>query len=796
MNVNIGLISYRLYKELGPGIRESLAKISVEQLEKTGRPFRVAVDISIWQFQVQLGKGGKNPALRTLYYRLLRFLALSIHPLFVFDGPNKPPFKRNVKTSHHGPSLPNMLAKELLKKFGFPYLTAPGEAEAECALLQRKGIVDAVLSEDVDTLMFGCDMHMRNWSREGKGNIPTHVNVYHSKNIKKEKSLDREGMVLVALMSGGDYIPAGIPNCGPKTACEAARAGFGNGLCKLAADDNVGMRQWRERLEYELHTNESGYFRQKSGKLKVPVNFPDKKVLRYYNDPTVSSAEKVSDLRKSIQWECPVDVERLREFVADAFEWQILGGAYKFIRGLAPALLVQKLRLRAVETVLSDNMDKSAEEECKLIRRIVDKPRTHFGTGGVTELRVIYVPAEIVGLDLDKEESGEYAGIVDSEAEEDAPGSNDDKTSRCVSPTKKRDTSKYDPTTPEKIWILETVAKLGIPLTVENWEAEMRNTKAFASRKARERAALAPKTLRRGPMDAFASVTKPGIRRNEDKILDSDRTVKQDTFALSTQVNTAKDTIANHKFNTQNRQNMMDNVKVRPIAKKGANKAESYSRRLQLPDSSPQEITVNPWTLSRRPSDTLEVNTARMKRYSALGINISPATLKPRSGDDYNQPLITDSPLSAKTTPSKAVSSKKAFRSARHNSPKRPLSDSSQEKSFSHQASTNLEIKGRPISDKLVCPTSSSPVIISSSPPSLPELLSEPSRNARAGPRKNRDKSGSPVTSSVPKVAPERFILRKSLVGTWKDMQPWEADPATPDRVIYGVETVDLTGSS
>ena len=130
--------------------------------------------------------GGTNPALRTFYYRLLRLISLAIHPVFVFDGPNKPPFKRNKRTGPNVASIPEFLAKQLLKQFGFPIHLAPGEAEAECALLQREGIVDAVLSEDVDTLMFGCTMHLRNWSSEGaRGNkAPTHVDVYHAEKIK------------------------------------------------------------------------------------------------------------------------------------------------------------------------------------------------------------------------------------------------------------------------------------------------------------------------------------------------------------------------------------------------------------------------------------------------------------------------------------------------------------------------------------------------------------------------------------------------------------------------------------
>ncbi|MCJ1473710.1 hypothetical protein MMC13_002361 [Lambiella insularis] len=797
-----------LYKELGPGRREALAKLAIEKLEETGSPLRIAVDISIWQFQVQSGKGGKNPALRTIYYRLLRFLALSIQPLFVFDGPYKPPFKRNVKTSSHGASLPNMLVRALLKKFGFPFLIAPGEAEAECALLQREGIVDAVLSEDVDTLMFGCNTHMKNWSREGKGKTPTHVNVYYSGVVKEEKGLDRESMILVALMSGGDYIPAGISNCGPKTACEAARAGFGRDLCKLARDDEVGLRQWRERLEYELHTNESGYFRQKSAKLKVPINFPDKKVLRYYTHPTVSSAQKLSDLRASIQWECSVDVKGLREFVADAFEWQFLGGAYKYIRGLAPALLVQRLRLRAMETT-SYNIDKSAEEERKLIRGIADKPRTHFDSGGMTELRVIYIPAEVASLDLDREESGEYAGIADDESEEDAAGSENDEASHSMSPTKKRGPSKYDPTVPEKIWILETFAKLGVPLTVEIWEAEMRNAKAFASRKARERAAMVPCGLRKGPMDAFTSVSKSGIMRGEDPTLlssaieSADKTMQRGGPAPTTQAYRTKNIMANTTASMQHRPNVDNTTKSRPTASKGAKKAAPKSRALIHPNSSSQDMTVNPWTLSRRPSDTLDVDVGRTKRYSALGINCSPQsveleqhTLEPRDGNAFDQPITIDSHLPAEKTRAKALSPGKKMGSANRKLSKRPLSNSSQSKSYSQQASILPKSKGRPRDNNPVSPANSSPVSASSSLPSPSVLMSAPSKKSSAIIRNKKDKSGGSASISVSKAARTRFVIRNSLAGAWKEMEPWEAQPTTPERVVSGVDFVDLTGSS
>lgn len=49
--------------------------------------------------KLRRGKGtraGENPAVRTLFYRLCRLLALPVVPVFVFDGAKRPPKKRGT----------------------------------------------------------------------------------------------------------------------------------------------------------------------------------------------------------------------------------------------------------------------------------------------------------------------------------------------------------------------------------------------------------------------------------------------------------------------------------------------------------------------------------------------------------------------------------------------------------------------------------------------------------------------------------------------------------------------------
>ena len=193
-----------------------------------------------------------------LFYRLTRLLGIPIQALFVFDGPYKPSLKRNKKPGP-GNASETAQAKALISLFGFGVHDAPGEAEAECALLQREGIVDAVLSEDVDTLMFGCTKLLRDaTTNRHSSSALTSVSVYDSLVLNGGASLDRDGMALVALLSGGDYSPGGVPGFGVKIACEAAVAGFGKSLGCLTPSDGQLLGIWKRDLLRELKSNENG----------------------------------------------------------------------------------------------------------------------------------------------------------------------------------------------------------------------------------------------------------------------------------------------------------------------------------------------------------------------------------------------------------------------------------------------------------------------------------------------------------------------------------------------------------
>jgi exonuclease-1 len=106
------------------------------------------------------------------------------------------------------------------------YIVAPYEADAQLAYLERIGIVDAILTEDSDLLVFGC----RNVLFKLDTNAATVVSISRDKfgsvaRPTSDISLTNWSDVqfrAMAILSGCDYLPS-IPGIGLKTACTLLR---------------------------------------------------------------------------------------------------------------------------------------------------------------------------------------------------------------------------------------------------------------------------------------------------------------------------------------------------------------------------------------------------------------------------------------------------------------------------------------------------------------------------------------------------------------------------------------------
>ncbi|EFW20621.1 conserved hypothetical protein [Coccidioides posadasii str. Silveira] len=499
-------IAFSLLQELGPGDRVSLAKLAIDHFQQTSRPLRIAIDVSIWLFQAQAAQGGLNPELRALFYRLARLISLPVHPIFVFDGSGRPEYKRGKLVIRNGRSGAWNIrsSKRLIELFGFHHHDAPGEAEAECAKLQTMGIVDAAMSNDIDTVMFGSKITFMNFSRASKGpSAATHVSVYRRDGSAANVPFDVGGMALFALLSGGDYLPAGVPRCGPKLAAEIARAGFGTDLLDIITsnprDLTTPLNEWRKRLDYELSTNESGYFKSKHMAVRIPESFPDLQVLFDYIHPLTSSERDLEKLR-NLQWNRDFDVSALRQFVSEELGWKSLAGAHRFVRKLAPALICYHLYAQPQDPP----------------RAKVSGRKDNTTMDGLAEIKLQFVPAQVVGLNLELEseslsqtESADVTvDMVESDDEDDGIEMLHSTTQRVF----------YDPTKEQTLWVFEALVKVGMPDAIQQWQDEQERKKLAASKPqvskkgARGTKKVVDAGMAPGALHRYGTIVKPQLR--------------------------------------------------------------------------------------------------------------------------------------------------------------------------------------------------------------------------------------------------------------------------------------------
>ncbi|KAG2344309.1 hypothetical protein BDR05DRAFT_910413 [Suillus weaverae] len=362
-----------LWEVLRPaGQTQSLTHLSVTQGFEANaggrRGFRIGIDASIWFFHAAYGKEGENPELRTLFFRCSRLMSMPLLPLFVFDGPKRPSVKRGKRVGGNAHWLTTGM-KNIIIAFGFEWRTAPGEAEAELAYLNRIGIIDAVLSDDVDNFLFGATMVIRNPSNTLSGNRAhpvknadgrddgNHVVTYRAADILSHDDicLSQGGCILIGLLSGGDYHQAGVQGCGKLIAAALARCGFGDRLLEAASslsreELEKWLDAWRDEVREELRTNKSGLIGSKKPALakKIPDDFPDVDILLSYTNPITSETE--GKPTRDITWEKEPDIGKIAALCELYFEWGVKDVIIKRFRTvLWPSAVQRILRRGAME---------------------------------------------------------------------------------------------------------------------------------------------------------------------------------------------------------------------------------------------------------------------------------------------------------------------------------------------------------------------------------------------------------------------------------------------------------------
>jgi DNA excision repair protein ERCC-5 len=194
--------------------------------------------------------------------------------------------------------------QQLLRFFGLPYITAPMEAEAQCAELVSLGLVDGIVTDDSDIFLFGGTRVYKNMFNQSK-----FVECYLANDLEKEYALDRRKLIRFAHLLGSDYTE-GIPGVGPVTALEIVTE-FGR---LEDFRDWWTQTQMGAEIPNDSHSAFRKKFRKNVTKLFLPPSFPDTRVDIAYLQPEVDSDPSV------FQWGVP-DLIGLRGFLMSTVGW-------------------------------------------------------------------------------------------------------------------------------------------------------------------------------------------------------------------------------------------------------------------------------------------------------------------------------------------------------------------------------------------------------------------------------------------------------------------------------------------
>ncbi|KAK1829367.1 flap endonuclease 1 [Podospora conica] len=224
-----------------------------------GRKVAIDASMSIYSFLIAVRSDGQQLTnedgvttshIMGMFYRTLRMVDNGIKPLYVFDG--APPklksgelakrfqrkqeaqegleeaketgtaedvekfSRRTVRVTREH----NADCQRLLKLMGIPYIVAPTEAEAQCAVLARAGKVYAAASEDMDTLCFDAPILLRHLTFSEQRKLP--IQEVHVDKVLEGLGMERKQFVDLCILLGCDYLDP-IPKVGPTTALKLIR---------------------------------------------------------------------------------------------------------------------------------------------------------------------------------------------------------------------------------------------------------------------------------------------------------------------------------------------------------------------------------------------------------------------------------------------------------------------------------------------------------------------------------------------------------------------------------------------
>jgi flap endonuclease-1 len=320
------------------GLTQLIKKNSPESIKHVGlytmKEKRVAIDTSIFLYKSLMNVRTKGDYLRNkdgkvvshiqgLYYKTNQYLSFGITPIYIFDG--KPPQEKSDCLNERTKKVEECKAKMELTKnpeekkalekgtirikkeyiddlkhlfnmMGVSYIHAPGEAEAYASELCRIGYVDAVVTEDMDTLSYGCPQLLRSCIDKSIKR-PEVVTSFNFQQILSDFKMNHDQFIDMCILCGCDYCPT-IPKVGPVRAMKLIQK-YGSIDVFLETETIEGIEEFKSKYQVSREL-----FKIFSGKIdldNLPIHnseYDSEKIYNYLVNECSMNAKRIQNSLK------------------------------------------------------------------------------------------------------------------------------------------------------------------------------------------------------------------------------------------------------------------------------------------------------------------------------------------------------------------------------------------------------------------------------------------------------------------------------------------------------------------
>lgn len=289
---------------MGTNIKDLLLKKEVDFKHFDGKVLAVDSFNILYQFITTIrqrdgsllkdSNGNVTSHLTGLFSRTTRLMRYGIKPVFVFDG-ESPELKKKERerrktlkieaekrfqeakkkkdldemkkyASRASRLTAEMIneSKELISALGLPFVQATSEGEAQVAYIVSQGDAYAGVSEDYDSLLYGIPRLVKNLTISGRKKSGASYKTIKPNMISFTENMnhlgiDRDKLIMIAMLVGTDYNAGGVKGIGPKNALKLVKE-YGEDPEKL-----FKKVEWRKHCETDW--NEIFYLFK-----KMPIN--------------------------------------------------------------------------------------------------------------------------------------------------------------------------------------------------------------------------------------------------------------------------------------------------------------------------------------------------------------------------------------------------------------------------------------------------------------------------------------------------------------------------------------------